>query len=232
MNKPLLGALLLATLGLLAWGAKYAFLTPPPAPPQAEGNPMNSLKIIGPYDDTELDQMPSVVPMTDEQRAYTMAIAQLTVQVIQKTSTLAQAEQSLLGKGAYHVPKGPEPIVAKVFRAENFKMKFIGIVFKRADEKSVWGRATLRVDTKGSSKSQYQMNLPASFFEGMVFEKAYAEERKPEGGPPEHVHVFKFHKLQNNVKLRLQFESRPDLSPLSQKYPKSFHYLRVEREGE
>jgi hypothetical protein len=231
-KKTLAAALFVIALGALAWGVKATFFTPPPpAPPQAEGNPMNSLKIIGPYDDTALDDMPPVVPMTDEQRAYVMAITDMTVSVIQKTNTLEQAEQALLGKGMYHQPKTAEPVTLKAFRSENFRMRFIGIVFERADEKSIWREADLRIHPKGSSKSAYRMDLPASFFEGMVLDKAYAETRKVGDKTYLEIHVFKFHRIKNGTKLLFQFETRPDMSRLSDKYPRSFNYLRVEREG-
>ena len=191
---------------------------------------MNHLKIVGPTDALDLWELPSVVPMTDEQRAYIMALTDMAIRVIQKKTTLEEAENTLFGEGLYHFPKAPGPVKMKGFRSENFRMKFIHIVFERTDEKSIWNNAGLEITTKNSPKAEYQMDLPSSFFDRMILEKAVAEERPVNGSTPAHkVHIFQFHTSSNGVKVQLKFETREGLSNLKDKYPKSFHSLEITR---
>jgi hypothetical protein len=109
-------------------------------------------------------------------------------------------------------------------------MKFIHIVFERTDERSIWNNAELGIGTKNSPESAYQMNLPSSFFDGMVLDKAVSEERPVNGATPAHkVHIFQFHTSSNGVTVQLKFETHEDLSNLKDKYPKSFHALEITR---
>ena len=201
-----------------------------PAPPTAEEKRMNPTMLFDPYKAIESKDMPSTLPMTDEQKAYAVAITQMTIRVIQKQTTLDQTS-ALFGKGTYHVPKAPEqPITLIGFRAENFRMESISIAFQRKDEKSLWHEADLRFETRRNvSQSAYRMDLPTSFFEGMVKDKAFLDER-PEGNDPRRVHVFQFHTALQGVNVKLQFETREDMSNLNDSYPKSFHYLKVTRQ--
>jgi len=228
-RKKCIGILAIA-FGLTAWGAWHAFFEPAPVPPKFEDNTMNQLKIVGPYDETDLHDMPSVIPMTDEQTAYVMAVTDMAIKVIQKKTTLEEAEKTLFGEGKYHFPKAPGPVKAKVFRSENFRMKFIHIVFERTDEQSIWNAVELGIGTKNSPESAYQINLPSSFFDGMVLDKAVSEDRPMNGATPaQKVHIFQFHTASNGVKVQLEFETREDLSNLKDKYPKSFHTLVITR---
>lgn len=223
--------LLAIALSVVTWGTWHAFFFEPTrAPSKFEDNTMNQLKIVGPTDALDPRELPSVVPMTEEQTAYVMAVTGMAIKVIQKRTTLEEAEKTIFGEGMYHYPKAPGPVKMKGFRSENFRMKFIHIVFERTDEKSIWNNAGLEISTKNSPESEYQMNLPPSFFDGMVLDKAVAEDRLANGATPAHkVHIFQFHTSTDGVKVQLKFETRADLSNLQDKYPKSFSLLEIAR---
>ena len=147
-QKTICFGLLAIALGMTTWGIWHAiFFEPTPAPSKFEDNTMNHLKIVGPTDALDPWELPSVVPMTDEQRAYIMALTDMAIRVIQKKTTLEEAENTLFGEGLYHFPKAPGPVKMKGFRSENFRMKFIHIVFERTDEKSIWNNAGLEITT-------------------------------------------------------------------------------------
>jgi hypothetical protein len=197
-----------------------------------EEKKLNQPLIIGPFDATDYKQMPASVPMTNEQKLYTIGIAQTAIQVIEKQITLDQSEKTLFGPGEYNVEKdASKPILSKNFPSRNFRMRTISIDFGRKDEKSPWRAMGLNITPRNFPNSAYQMDLPYSFFEGMTLEKAYAEERK-RNNETQLLHIFKFQSAKNGIKLKYQFETRSDLSSVSDKYPKSFHYLEVVREGD
>jgi hypothetical protein len=231
IHKVIRIGLFVVALGLSTWMVKYTFFTSVLTSQKVEDNAMNKLKIIGPYDRTDIKDMPKVIPMTDEQRAYVISIAEMTINVIQKKTSLEQAESVLFDKGVYHAPKDAGPVILKAFRNENFNMKFINLVFERVDEQKIWKQAELKITTKNSPESAYQMDFPLSFFDGMTLETAYAEERK-RNDETQLLNIFKFQSVNNGIKLKLQFETRADLSNLADKYPKSFHYLEVIRESD
>ena len=163
-RKKIRFGLLVVALSIITLGVWHAIsFEPTPAPSTFEDHTMNHLKIVGPTDALDLRELPSVVPMTEEQTAYITAVTDMAIKVIQKKTTLEVAENTLFGEGMYHFPKAPGPVKSKVFRSEKFRMKFIHIVFERMDEKSVWNSAELEISTRNSPESAYQMNLPASF---------------------------------------------------------------------
>jgi len=71
------------------------------------------------------------------------------------------------------------------------------------------------------------MNLPESFFADLALLKTFSEKREHEALVA--VHVFEFAPRQGDKKIRIRFETRPDLSDLGEKYPRSFHALIVSR---
>lgn len=195
-----------------------------------EENKLNQSPIISPYEKTDPSQLPPAVPMTDEQRLYATEIAKMTIRVIAKQVTLEKAEATLFGSGEYNVSKdASKPILGKSFRASNFRMQSVSLNFGRKTEQSVWSGAGVEIEPPNFPQSAYQMDLPTSFFEGMVKDKAFLDER-PEGNNPRRVHVFQFHTALQGVNVKLQFETREDMSNLNDSYPKSFHYLKVTRQ--
>lgn len=201
--------------------------TPPP-----EENRMNLPPLPDAFSTIELADMPSQVPMTLDQQLYVVALVQTTINVLQKKITLEQAESELFGEGDFHWPKDPKKPtkVSKSYKAENFRMKFISLGFRRNSPEGDWLSAGLSVRPKNSTTGAYQMNLPPSFFDGMILDKAVAEDRLANGATPAHkVHIFQFHTSTDGVKVQLKFETRADLSNLQDKYPKSFSLLEIAR---
>jgi hypothetical protein len=229
-QKSIHFGLLAIAVGMTTWGAWHAiFFEPATAHYKIEDNTMNQLKIFGPTDTLDPRELPSVVPMTNEQTAYVMAVTEMAIRVIQKRTALEEAEKTLFGEGKYHYPKAPGPVKSKIFD-ENFRIRGVKFVFNRIDEKSVWNSAGLWFRTRNSSESAYQMNLPSSFFDGMILDKAVTEERPAyEVTPAYIVHIFQFHTFSDGVKVQLKFETREDLSSLKDKYPQSFHFLEIAR---
>lgn len=200
--------------------------------PLPEEKRMNLTPLPDAFGNIELADMPSLVPMTSDQSLYVVALAQTAIKVLQKTKTLEQAETEIFGEGDFHWPKDPKkPIkISKSYRAENFRMKFISLGFRRNTPEGDWLSAGLSVEPKNSSKSAYQIDLPSSFFDGMILDKAVTEDRPVNGATPAHnVHIFQFHTSNNGIKVQLKFETREDLSNIKDKYPKSFHSLEITR---
>lgn len=197
-----------------------------------EEKKMNHPPFPDAFGNIELADMPSLVPMTVEQRLYVIALVQTTIKVLQKKQTLEQAEKELFGEGGFHWPKDPQkPIkVSKSYKGENFRMKFISLGFRRNTSDGDWLSAGISIEPKNSTKSAYQMDLPASFFEEMILDKVASEDRPVNGATLAHkVHIFQFHTSSDGVKVHLKFETRQDLSNLKDKYLKSFHSLEITR---
>jgi hypothetical protein len=168
------------------------------------------------------------IPISDELKAYLALITPAILRVISKETTLIQEEQ-ILGVGKDHAPKGPEPVTYRYYD-KNISGKHVGANFKRANESQTWSIGQIFLVPRNAPTGVYYMNLPSEFFNGYVLEKTFLEKRPDE--TIEAVNIFQF-KLQNGAKnIRLQFETREDVSSLQDKYPKSFHLLKITRTGE
>ena len=189
---------------------------------------MTQLMIQDPYDLQDINTIPSMVPMSTELKQYLVDVTQSMLRVITKQTTL-EHEEGFLGEGEYHWPKDPaKPIILKGLR--KLRTKNFSVVFERRGEHSVWFEATLTADPRNYPIGLYWMDLPASFFADFILEKSFMEDR------PNHsikrVSVFQFSLKNSTQPIQLQFESRADVSSLQDKYPKSFHFLKITRTGE
>lgn len=190
---------------------------------------MSEAKIVGPYDLQEVNDMPAIVPMTDEQKLYLISVVAAALRVIIKKTTL-DAEESLFGPGEYFWPKDPKkPIkVSKSYRSTRFRDLSLG--FRRKDQDSVWSRVGISIHPRNFPDGVYFIDLSASFFADYVLKKSFAEDRPEES--IERINVFEFSLKNSTQDIQLKFESREDISSLQDKYPKSFHYLKIIRTGE
>lgn len=136
-----------------------------------------------------------------------------------------QQEEKLFGEGIDHWPKTPEPPTLRYYK--NRVDQHFAISFSKEKSGEVWVRSVLALEPQGFPDSVYQMNLPESFFKGLVLEKAYGEERPDQ--PIKHVAVFVFRTKGRTNDLRLQFESRRNTVEKAGKYLRDFHVLLVSR---
>lgn len=206
-----------------------SFFEPKPDKPNAiQERAMNQPKIVGPNDLLDVNDMPAITPMTDEQRQYFVSIVDAVLRVIQKKSTLEQ-EEALFGEGHYRWPKDPKkPIkVSKSYRADNFRIRFLTLGFSRENQNSIWSRGGLTIEPKNGV---YAMDFPESFFADFVLIKTFAEDRPNQS--IKRVNVFQFRSKETSPTVQLQFEAREDVSSLEDKYPKSFHLFKLTRMGE
>ena len=189
---------------------------------------MNEPKILGPNDLLDVNDMPAITPMTEEQKQYFVAIVEAVLRVIRKKSTLEQ-EEVLFGEGQYHWPKDPKkPIkVSRSYPADNFRISFLTLGFSRENQNSIWSHGGLTIEPKNGV---YAMDFPESFFADFVLEKVFAEDRPNQS--IKRVNVFQFRSKESNPNIHLQLEAREDVSRLKDKYPKSFHLLKITRIGD
>lgn len=200
--------------------------TPKPNKPNAiQERAMSQPKIVGPNDLLDVNDMPAITPMTDEQTQYFVSIVYAVLRVIQKKSTLEQ-EEALFGEGQYHWPKDPKkPIkVSRSYHADNFRIRFLTLGFSRENQNSIWSRAALTIEPKNGV---YVMDFPESFFADFALEKTFAEDRPNQ--TIKRVNVFQFRSKETGPTIQLQLEAREDVSSLENKYPKSFHLLKITR---
>ncbi|XLZ71969.1 hypothetical protein ABT364_08365 [Massilia sp. SR12] len=180
------------------------------------------------YDRLDPTELPATVPMSPEQRDYLIYIANALREAIEGGRSLGESDP-VFGKGTFYWPKDPKkPIKTSLsFRPENFKMRSISVGFRRQSSKGPWESAALLVNPRNFPTGVYRMDLPESFFSDLVLLKTYSKKREHASLPM--VNVFEFAPRQGNTEIRLLLETRPDLSNLDQKYPRSFHSLLVTR---
>lgn len=172
--------------------------------------------------------LPAQVPFTDEQRLYLAEVTQAVLRVISKRTTL-EKEEALFGEGHYHWPKAPGPIKFRYYYKKPRYQGF-GLSFERLADDQIWFTGSFGFTPKNFPRGVYLMDLPASFFAGFTLEKVFAENRPDES--IKRVNIFKFRLNEGNQNIQLQFEAREDVSSLQDKFPKSFHLLKVTRIGE
>lgn len=189
---------------------------------------MNELKLHDPYEFQDINNMPATVPMTDEQKKYLIEITNAVLRVIKKETPL-EKEETLFGAGEFFWPKDPKkPIkVSKSYQPNNFKVNYLALGFRRASQKDIWNQAGFTIEPKNFPHGVYVMDMPASFFSDYELDKSTMEERPDEA--IKRVNVFQFHLKGSKLNVKLQFEAREDVSNLQDKYPNSFHYLKIMR---
>jgi hypothetical protein len=163
-----------------------------------------------------------------ELREHLYAVVPAMLRVVSKQTILPQ-EENLLGNGTDHIPKGPGPVTLRYYD-KKIGSDNLSASFKRRDEKSIWHESEITVGPGSYPRSVYLMNLSAGSFENYVLEKSFVEDRP--SGSVKRVNVFQFRLKNSSQNIHLQFEAREDVSSLQDKYPKSFHFLKITRTGE
>ncbi|MYN18398.1 hypothetical protein GTP81_16730 [Rugamonas sp. FT107W] len=187
---------------------------------------MSSRKLVDLYKDSELDDIPSRVPLTAEQLEYVGCLFSSMLDVIEQKRSLGEND-SAFGQGKFFWPKEPsKPIKSSLsFEVDNFKFRSISIGFTRKGPASEWSMAGLRIHPRNFPHGVFEMRLPKSFFGRLVFESSHAEERKNES--VEIVNVFWYKKETNGRTINLRFEADPRVSDLKEGYPRSFHSVAI-----
>jgi hypothetical protein len=168
------------------------------------------------------------VPFPKESREYLSLAIPAILRVISKQTSLSQ-EEAVLGKGTDHIPKGPEPVTLRYY-SKKVGSENLGSGFKRRDDKHVWSEGEISFGPRNYPRGVYLMDLPAILFVDFALEKTSIEDRPDES--IKRVNVFQFRSKAGNQNVQLQFEAREDVSSLQDKYPKSFHTLKITRIGD
>jgi hypothetical protein len=170
----------------------------------------------------------TVVPFTEEQTQQMNMVTRAIVRVISKQNSLSE-EESLFGEGKDHWPKAPGPILLRYY-TKKLPDSNLSIEFERINDKEVWSSGAVGFRPKNFPRGVYRMDLPSTFFSDFVLEKAYAEDQPKRS--IKRINIFQFRSQKGTANVQLQFEAREDVSSLQDKYPKSFHFLKVTRTGE
>ncbi|WP_374584862.1 hypothetical protein [Pseudoduganella sp.] len=178
------------------------------------------------FDNIDPTKLPSTVPMSRERIAYLDSILKKMRKVIENGEQLDETD-SLFGKGEFFWPKDPQkPIRTSLsFEAGNFDFKSISLGFTRKSSGSPWVSAVLHVQPRNFPFGVFDMNLPQTFFSEFTLQRAYSQTREHESITT--VNIFEFLSRQNGGKTVLVVEARPDVSSLSEGYPRSFHMLYI-----
>lgn len=182
--------------------------------------------IIDQYKDSELEKIPSIVPVTAVQQEYISYLFKSMLDVIEQKRNLAEND-AVFGKGEFFWPKESlKPIKAKIsYGVTNFKFHSISIGFSRKDSSSPWDKAGFAIHPRNFPTGFFEMNLSKIFFKDLVLAKAGQEERKE--GALNFVNVFIYKTKENDHTIRLQFEASPTVSDINEGYPRSFHNLAI-----
>ncbi|HEY0491479.1 MAG TPA: hypothetical protein VGD30_18360 [Telluria sp.] len=177
------------------------------------------------FDKMDPRELPTIVPIPAEQREHLALITQTMRQVIENKRSLEESD-SVFGAGKFSWPKNrSEPIkTALWFGVENFRFRSISVTFNRKTSKSSWESAVLSVHPRNFPTGVYSMSLPKTFFANLVSTATFPQRRENESVTD--VNVFEF-SLQSNANIKFRFEARPDVSSVSEKYPRSFHALTI-----
>lgn len=185
-------------------------------------------KITTSYDNTENEDLPGVIPFSDDQRKYVIEMLSAMLRVIEGTSDLGSEENMIFGDGKFFWPKDPaKPIkTSRYYLEENFRLSGITLSFERKDANSRWQRVDLAIEPRNFPIGVYDMGLPASVFRDFQLIRSAQETR-----PNESIHkpvVFYFsHKAIPDLTIKV--EARSDLTSVDDPYPRTFHGLEIVR---
>jgi hypothetical protein len=187
----------------------------------------NRNRLDSKFDKMDIDELPPIVPMSPEQSEYVIRITEKMREVLEHRRILEENDEAF-GQGAFFWPKDPKKTIKSrlSFEVDNFKFRFIRLGFVRKTAKHPWESAWLTVQPKNFPTGVYDMNLPASFFADMIFLKSYSEKREHES--IRNVNVFEFIPRNSSSNTIIRLESRPEVSSVSNKYPRSFHALFID----
>ena len=142
--------------------------------------------------------------------------------IITRKSTPEQ-EKNILGELKYDYPKDPR----KTITSASFRIPLIGHGgdLNRVNDQQPWSEGGLLIAV---DQVPYKMGLTKRFFTealGLIFDKAIFIERND--APIPAYHIFYYHKDIGSIRLRYEFDTRPDASNLKDGYPKAFHEVRI-----
>ncbi len=188
---------------------------------------MDEQTLQDPYDLRDSDSTPVKIPLTPELNQYLVAVIKSVLITIKSKTDLNEIEK-LIGQGTDHWPKDNKPVTLRIY--DKLRTKRFSIVFERKNNNLPWFQAELTVFPRNYPRSVYMINQSNDIFENFVLDKSFAEDRPTSA--IKRVNIFQFHLKNSTVPIKLQAEAREDVSSLNDKYPQSFHYLRITREGE
>lgn len=167
------------------------------------------------------------IPIKPEHLKYLTEGIKIAIQVVGGNSKL-EGVDTVFGIGKDTPPKGPG---AKLMRSyfKEILNKRMGATFTRRENGTVWYAADFGDGPSNAPRGVYKMDLPPSFFNEMILEKAFTT--KPTApndvSPPRN--IFEFRITQTKVPLKIEFTARPDVSNINDGYPKSFSNVRITR---
>lgn len=178
------------------------------------------------YEDIDSRDMPAIVPLNDEQRAYVVEVLSAMVRVIVGSSTLEMEEGKAFGPGQFHWPKNPdEPVrLSKLYFGQHFRMAGFSARISRESENSPWMRFGMSVHPRNFPRGVFSMKLPPSVFKEFELQKVVQEERSGQRIEKPIVFYFKHKNIKNVV---LKVEAREDVASTSDSLPFSLHALQI-----
>lgn len=187
---------------------------------------VDSLDLSGPYDAVIPRDMPSIVPISAQQKIYLSLIVQAIFRVIISKSPL-ESEERIFGGGKFFWAKNPSsPVyVSRYYPSENFNMRIIGLGFERKNSVSSWGICNFLIHPRNFPLGVYSMDFSSDIFEDFVLDDVFLEERPMES--LKRVNVFKFHHKYTSKKIYLTVKSAESVSSLHDKFPRSFYLMEL-----
>lgn len=195
---------------------------PPAAPVEEESQ-------VG--EQVALESMPAVMPLTAEQRTYVEFLIKSICEVIQTNRPLAEKDE-IFGNGKFFWPKDPKyPIKAQLsYGSVNFKLRRIEIGFSRANAKGPWRSGSMYMAPRNFPVGIYDVALDKKFFAPMTLENSYVE--KNEHTSIKIANVFEYRLGEGGKSMQLIFRSRPDVSRIEDRYPRSFYTFEAKLTGD
>ena len=188
---------------------------------------MNTEKFQDEFSKRAVHDLPPISPLTQEQTEYLRKVVSAMERVIGGATELR--DESIFGVGEFFWPKDPKkPVrIKEFFKSDNFKLTGIEVGFSRTTENSKWTSSSLAFEPRNFPKGAYSITQPNEFFENFTLLNSFAEERPMEA--VKHVNVFVYSSKDRAKKLTLRIETKADTTKLSDKFPSSFHFLKLIR---
>jgi hypothetical protein len=170
-----------------------------------------------------LDMSETQIPFPTDYAEYLSQSIHLAIKVISGQSKLTQTDL-ILGVGSDQAPKGPGSKLVR-FYEKNISGKNFESSFTKTRGEENWTKADLGYYTKNYPITFYKMNLPATFFSGMVLDSATMEEQVD--NPIKQLNIFNFKTQLNEKVIKVSFKASNTISSLDDKYPRNFHSVEV-----
>jgi hypothetical protein len=183
--RPLLVLLCILILYLPSKSSMlYAFKSDHQIQPEAYiqklGDPMrNTSKINSPYNRVEIEDMPSEIELTDEEKKYLVNIFLSLNNIITENSRLENEERRILGEGKYFWPKNPETPtrLIKSYNPGNFRMTGIALTVKRKSKDSTWDTIQLTAFPRNFPHGAYLLSFHDEILKYYDAKKTVSETR-------------------------------------------------------